>query len=195
MKTFKRLLIRLARFLRLLAEPETLDQLTDLAQKIKPRANPRLAESQKLILKDICSQARDTAGKSCDTLVLFTGVDSAEKATGAEVVAKDLKRDLYRIDLSRVVSKYIGETEKNLDRIFKAGDSAAAILFLDEAEALFGKRSEVKDAHDRYANLQIGYLLQQLESFKGVVVLSANRKENIPDAFRRRIRYVVDFPS
>jgi SpoVK/Ycf46/Vps4 family AAA+-type ATPase len=111
------------------------------------------------------------------------------------VIAGGLKRDLYRVDLSKVVSKYIGETEKNLERLFDAAESAGAILFFDEAEALFGKRGEVKDSKDRYANLEINYLLQRLETFNGLVILTTNHQEDTPERFRRQIRFVVDFPS
>ena len=110
------------------------------------------------------------------------------------MIAGELKRDLYRVDLNKIVSKYIGETEKNLNRLFNAAESAGAVLFFDEAEALFGKRSEVKDAHDRYANLEISYLLQRLESFNGLVILATNNEEDTPEKFRRRIRFVIDFP-
>jgi SpoVK/Ycf46/Vps4 family AAA+-type ATPase len=101
---------------------------------------------------------------------------------------------VYRIDLSRVVSKYIGETEKNLDRIFTAAEGANAILFFDEADALFGKRSEVKDAHDRYANIEIGYLLMKMEEFEGIAILATNLRRNMDDAFVRRVQHVVEFP-
>ena len=106
----------------------------------------------------------------------------------------DLHRDLYRVDLSKVIGKYIGETEKNLDRLFDAAESEGAILFFDEADALFGKRSEVKDAHDRYANIEISYFLQRLESFNGAAILATNKKENLDPAFLRRLRFVVHFP-
>ena len=198
MKTLKQLLKRLARFLGLGTVPETLDQLADLARKIEPRAIleiPPLAESQKLILKNISAGARDSRGQhGRETIVLFTGVQGSEKTNAAEVLATDLARDLYRVDFSKVISKYIGETEKNLDRLLNAAESANAILLFDEADALFGKRSEVKDAHDRYANIEIGYLLQRLEAFKGVAILATNTVEDTPDSFRRRIRFVVKFP-
>ena len=106
----------------------------------------------------------------------------------------DLGLDLFRIDLATVVSKYIGETEKNLDRVFAAADGSNAILFFDEADALFGKRSEVQDAHDRYANIEVAYLLQQMESYPGAVVLATNFRQNIDEAFLRRLDFVVDFP-
>ena len=112
----------------------------------------------------------------------------------AEVIAGDLQRDLYRIDLSQVVSKYIGETEKNLHQIFEEAQSAHAILFFDEADALFGKRSEVKDAHDRYANIEVGYLLQKMEEYEGVAILATNLSRHIDEAFVRRMHFITDFP-
>ena len=107
-------------------------------------------------------------------------------------MAKDLQRDLYRVDSSRVVSKYIGETEKNLDRLFNAAESTGAILFFDEADALFGKRSEVKDSHDRFANIEINYLLQRLETYKGVAILALS-KEDPSQRVLQRFHFVVDF--
>src|SRR5947199_770995 len=112
----------------------------------------------------------------------------------AGIMPRDLGLDLYKIDLSGVVSKYIGETEKNLDRIFRSARSSNAILFFDEADALFGKRSEVKDAHDRYANIEVAYLLQKIEEYEGVVILASNLSQNIDEAFSRRMHYSVDFP-
>jgi hypothetical protein len=125
---------------------------------------------------------------------LFAGGSGTGKTMAAGVMARELGLDLYKIDLSGVVSKYIGETEKNLDRIFRAARAANAIVFLDEAEAIMGKRSEVKDAHDRYANIEVAYLLQRLEDHDGIVILATNLKRNIDDAFNRRMQYVVDFP-
>jgi SpoVK/Ycf46/Vps4 family AAA+-type ATPase len=112
----------------------------------------------------------------------------------AEVLATELNLDLYRIDLSAVVSKYIGETEKNLRRVFDAAEDGGAILFFDEADALFGKRSEVKDSHDRYANIEINYLLQRMESYRGLAILATNMKAALDSAFLRRIRFVINFP-
>src|SRR5438045_5662495 len=112
----------------------------------------------------------------------------------AGVVAHELGLELFRIDLSAVVSKYVGETEKNLERVFSSAIGSNAILFVDEADALFGKRTEVKDAHDRHANVETSYLLQKLESFEGLAILATNLKKNIDAAFLRRIDVVVDFP-
>jgi hypothetical protein len=126
--------------------------------------------------------------------VLFSGPSGTGKTMSAEVLAVDLELDLYKIDLSQVVSKYIGETEKNLSRIFTEAESANGILLFDEADALFGKRSEVKDSHDRYANIEINYLLQRLEEFEGIVILTTNMLKNLDPAFTRRIQYTVEFP-
>ncbi len=126
--------------------------------------------------------------------VLFAGPPGTGKTMAAEAIAAELSLPLYRIDLSQVVNKYIGETEKNLRRLFDAADSADVILFFDEADALFGKRTEVKDAHDRYANLEISYLLERMERFKGLAILATNRKKDLDEAFLRRLRFVVEFP-
>jgi SpoVK/Ycf46/Vps4 family AAA+-type ATPase len=112
----------------------------------------------------------------------------------AEVLARELRLDLYRIDLSAVISKYIGETEKNLRRVFDAAELGGVILLFDEADALFGKRTEVKDSHDRHANVEVSYLLQRMESYRGLSVLTTNLKSSLDQAFLRRIRFVVQFP-
>ena len=125
---------------------------------------------------------------------LFAGESGTGKTMAAEVVANHLRLNLYRIDLSAVVSKYIGETEKNLRRMFDAAEDGGAILFFDEADALFGKRSEVKDSHDRYANIEVNYLLQRMESYGGLAILATNMKSALDPAFLRRLRFVVNFP-
>ncbi|MFP4542075.1 MAG: ATP-binding protein, partial [Opitutales bacterium] len=116
------------------------------------------------------------------------------KTLAAEVLARELRLDLYRIDLSQVVSKYIGETEKNLARVFDAAEAGGAVLLFDEADALFGKRSEVKDSHDRYANIEVSYLLQRMENYRGLALLTTNRREALDQAFVRRLRFIVPFP-
>jgi SpoVK/Ycf46/Vps4 family AAA+-type ATPase len=126
--------------------------------------------------------------------VLFAGPSGTGKTMAAEIIAGALGLDLYKIDLSTVVSKYIGETEKNLSRIFIEAETSNAILFFDEADALFGKRSEVKDSHDRYANIEIGYLLQRMEEYEGVVILATNFRKNMDEAFVRRLHFTVEFP-
>jgi len=126
--------------------------------------------------------------------VMFNGPPGTGKTMAADVIANDLQVDTYKIDLSQIVSKYIGETEKNLDHIFREAESSNAIVFFDEADALFGKRSEVKDAHDRYANIETGYLLQKMEEHAGIVILASNLRHNIDEAFLRRMQFVVEFP-
>jgi hypothetical protein len=135
-----------------------------------------------------------TYDRRAGLVALFAGPPGTGKTMAAGAVAHMLGIDLYRIDLSGVVSKYIGETERNLESIFQAAERATAVLFFDEADALFGKRSEVQDAHDRYANIEISYLLQRIERFDGVAVLATNLKQNLDQAFLRRIDFVVDFP-
>jgi SpoVK/Ycf46/Vps4 family AAA+-type ATPase len=126
--------------------------------------------------------------------VLFAGQSGTGKTLAAEVIANEIGLELFKIDLSSVVSKYIGETEKNLATIFDEATQSNAILFFDEADALFGKRTEVSDSHDRYANIEVGYLLQRLETYDGVGILATNFRQNIDEAFTRRMDFVVDFP-
>lgn len=125
---------------------------------------------------------------------LFAGGSGTGKTMAAEVLANDLGLDLYRIDLAALVSKYIGETEKNLARVFTAAEASGAILLFDEADALFGKRSEVRDSHDRYANLEVSYLLQRIETYRGLAILTTNLKQALDSSFQRRIRFIVHFP-
>ncbi|MFW6599994.1 ATP-binding protein [Propionibacteriaceae bacterium Y2011] len=132
---------------------------------------------------------------STGIVALFAGPSGTGKTMAAEVIAGDLGLDLYRVDLASVVSKYIGETEKNLDQIFDAARAAAAVLLFDEADALFGKRTEVSDAHDRYANIEVSYLLQRLDSYDGCVIMTTNLRRNIDQAFVRRLTATVEFPS
>jgi SpoVK/Ycf46/Vps4 family AAA+-type ATPase len=126
--------------------------------------------------------------------VLLFGPSGTGKTMAVEILANELQLDAYKIDLSTVVSKYIGETEKNLNKVFSEAETSNAILFFDEADALFGKRSEVKDAHDRYANIEINYLLQRMEEFEGLAILATNQRQNIDDAFFRRMHFAVEFP-
>ena len=128
------------------------------------------------------------------TAALFTGPSGTGKSLAAEVVAGELGRDLLVVDLSQVVSKYIGDTEKNLARVFAAAEDSGAVLLFDEADALFGRRTEVRDSHDRYANVEVGYLLQRVEAFGGLAVLTTNARSAIDPAFLRRLRLVVTFP-
>jgi hypothetical protein len=184
-------------------------QLDDLAQRLDPVAtwdDLVLPAAPREVLHEMAMHVRqrtlvyDTwgfAGKGSQGLgisALFAGLSGTGKTMAAEVLANELRLDLYRIDLSAVVSKYIGETEKNLRRVFDAADTGGAILLFDEADALFGKRSAVKDSHDRYANIEVGYLLQRMESYRGLAILTTNLKESLDDAFLRRIRFIVHFP-
>jgi hypothetical protein len=184
-------------------------RLDDLAQRIDAMAGWNdlvIPVAQQQVLRDIAAHVRQRArvyenwgfaGKSSRGLgisALFAGASGTGKTMAAEVLAGELQLDLYRIDLSAVVSKYIGETEKNLRRIFDAAESGGAILLFDEADALFGKRSEVKDSHDRYANIEVSYLLQRMEAYRGLAILTTNMKQALDTAFLRRIRFVVQFP-
>jgi hypothetical protein len=180
-----------------------------LAQRIDSRAtwdDLVLPEPELDLLHQIADQVRHRAdvyigggfgerlSRGLGITALFAGPSGTGKTMAAEVLARDLRLSLYRIDLSAVVSKYIGETEKNLRRVFEAAEQGAAVLFFDEADALFGKRSEVKDSHDRYANIEVNYLLQRMESYRGVAVLATNMRSALDQAFLRRLRFVVTFP-
>jgi SpoVK/Ycf46/Vps4 family AAA+-type ATPase len=125
---------------------------------------------------------------------LFAGPSGTGKTLAAEVIASELGVDLYEVDLATVVDKYIGETEKHLDRIFDEAERVNGVLFFDEADALFGKRSDVRDAHDRYANVEVAFLLQRMERFDGVAVLASNLRANVDEAFLRRLDLVIEFP-
>jgi SpoVK/Ycf46/Vps4 family AAA+-type ATPase len=125
---------------------------------------------------------------------LFAGQSGTGKSLAAEIIAHELDLTLYRVDLSGVVSKYIGETERNLRRVFDAADEGGVLLLFDEADALFGKRSDVKDSHDRYANIEVNYLLQRMEDYAGIAILTTNQRHAIDQAFMRRLRFVVNFP-
>ena len=184
-------------------------RLEELAQRIEPAATWEdliLPDSQKQVLSHIAVHVRQRTkvyqawgfeGKGPRGLgisAVFSGPSGTGKTMAAEVLAHELRLDLHRIDLSQVVSKYIGETEKNLGRVFDAAEEGAAVLLFDEADALFGKRSEIKDSHDRYANIEVSYLLQRMESYRGLAILTTNRKNALDQAFLRRIRFVVEFP-
>ncbi len=133
-------------------------------------------------------------GRGVGLTALFTGASGTGKTMAAEILAAELQLDLYRVDLAAVVSKWIGETEKNLRSIFDAAQQSGAILLFDEADALFGKRSEVRDSHDRYANLEISYLLQKMEEYRGAAILTTNMQNALDPAFVRRIRFIIHFP-
>jgi len=188
---------------------ETRPRLELMAQRIEPRAtfdDIVLPEVELTLLHQIAGQVRQRArvydewgfrrrmNRGLGISALFAGESGTGKTMAAEVLANDLELDLYRIDLSAVVSKYIGETEKNLRRVFDAAEDGGAILLFDEADALFGKRSEVRDSHDRYANIEVNYLLQRMEAYRGLAVLATNMKSALDSAFMRRLRFVLHFP-
>ncbi len=164
-------------------QPERLAQLQAICNQVK---------SRHIVYSKWGFEGKLSLGKGLNAL--FSGSPGTGKTMAAEVIARELQLDLYKIDLSQVVSKYIGETEKNLDRIFTAAENANAILLFDEADALFGKRSEVKDARDRYANIEVAYLLQKMEEYEGITILTSNFRQNLDEAFTRRIRFIVEFP-
>jgi SpoVK/Ycf46/Vps4 family AAA+-type ATPase len=184
-------------------------KLAELAVKIDPKYGWKdivLTEEKISQLKEICSHVKyrhrvfgqwgfeEKLSHGKGLSVLFSGSPGTGKTMAAEVMARELQLDLYKIDLSGVVSKYIGETEKNLARIFNEAETSNAILFFDEADALFGKRTEVSDAHDRYANIETSFLLQKMEEYEGVVILATNFFKNMDEAFVRRLRFIIEFP-
>jgi hypothetical protein len=184
-------------------------RLDDLAQRMGSAATWAdlvLPEAERQTLGEIVAHVRRRyqvyehwgfaarSPRGLGTSVVFAGPSGTGKTLAAEVIANTLQLDLYRIDLSAVVSKYIGETEKNLHRIFDAAEYGGAILLFDEADALFGKRSEVKDSHDRYANIEVSFLLQQMEAYRGLAILTTNMLHAFDSAFLRRVRFLVHFP-
>lgn len=184
-------------------------RLDALAQRIDAKAKREdivLPEEETTLLEQIVEQVkhrgtvyddwgfRERMNRGLGISALFAGESGTGKTMAAEVIANELNLNLYRIDLSAVVSKYIGDTERNLRQVFDAAEAGSAILFFDEADALFGRRSEVKDSHDRYANIEINYLLQRLESFGGLAILASNMKSALDTAFMRRLRFIVNFP-
>jgi hypothetical protein len=199
----------LARLLWDASRTQARPRLDDLAQRIEPAAgwdDLVLPQAQRAALREMLDHARLKAlvygdwgfrakgARGLGISALFSGPSGTGKTMAAEVLAGELHLDLYRIDLSSVVSKYIGETEKNLRRVFDAAEDGGTILLFDEADALFGKRSEVKDSHDRYANIEVGYLLQRMEAYRGIAILTTNLKSALDSAFLRRLRFVVQFP-
>ncbi len=184
-------------------------RLDDLAERIRRAASWQqlvLPARQTRTLREIAAQVRQRAlvyeewgfgqssSRGLGLSALFAGASGTGKTMAAEVLARELDLDLYRIDLSSIVSKYIGETEKNLARVFDAAEEGGAILLFDEADALFGKRSQIKDSHDRYANVEVSYLLQRMESYRGLAILTTNMRDALDEAFLRRLRFIVDFP-
>jgi ATPase family associated with various cellular activities (AAA) len=167
----------------LVLPPETTEQLRELSARARHR--DRVLDEWRM---------RGGTARGRGITALFAGESGTGKTLAAEVLARELGLDLYAIDLATVVDKYVGETEKNLDRIFAEADYVNGVLFFDEADALFGKRSEVSDAHDRYANVEVAYLLQRMESFDGIAILATNLRANLDEAFARRLAAIVDFP-
>jgi len=191
------------------ARAQSRRELGPLAQRVRPVYSWKdlvLPPDRAAQLREIANQARYrhvvfgqwgfdarlSLGKGLSAL--FAGPPGTGKTMAAEVIASDLRLDLYKIDLSQVVSKYIGETEKNLAKVFREASAGNSILFFDECDALFGKRSEVKDAHDRYANIEIAYLLQKIDEYDGLCILATNLRQNLDAAFTRRLTFIVDFP-
>jgi SpoVK/Ycf46/Vps4 family AAA+-type ATPase len=195
--------------LRRLCRERSRARLDDLAGRIDPAAtwdDLVLPPGHVDLLREIARHVRhrtqvyerwgfgERTSRGLGVTALFAGESGTGKTLAAEVLAGDLGLDLYRIDLAGTVSKYIGETEKNLRRVFDAAEASGAVLLFDEADALFGKRGEVKDGHDRYANLEVAYLLQRMESYRGLAILTTNLRSNLDRAFLRRLRFVVQFP-
>ena len=188
---------------------ETRKGLGALAQHIDPKATWEdiiLPDAEVRLLRRIADQVgyrsvvyqswgfATKTSRGLGISALFAGPSGTGKTMAAEVIANHLRLNLYRIDLSAVVSKYIGETEKNLARLFQAAEGGGVVLFFDEADALFGKRTEIRDSHDRYANIEINYLLQRMEAYRGLAILATNMKTALDIAFMRRLRFVVNFP-
>jgi SpoVK/Ycf46/Vps4 family AAA+-type ATPase len=158
-------------------------QLREIANYVKYRH---------IVFADWNFEQKISLGKGLN--ILFAGPSGTGKTMASEIIANELGLDLYKIDLSTVISKYIGETEKNLDRIFTEARNSNSILFFDEADAVFGKRSEVRDSHDRYANIEVAYLLQKMEEYDGIVILATNLRKNLDEGFARRMHFSVEFP-
>lgn len=184
-------------------------RLNDLAKRIKPRYtwNDIILPQEKIsLLKEISSMVKYkhvvyeewgfggklALGKGISAL--FHGEPGTGKTMACDIIAKELEMDLYKIDISTIISKYIGETEKNLNKIFTEAESSNAILFFDEADSIFGKRTEVKDSHDRYSNIEVSYLLQKIDEYNGIVVMATNYAQNIDEAFERRLHFSINFP-
>lgn len=184
-------------------------RMEDLAQRIESGSqwdDLVLPDIQRDTLREIIAHVRQRAkvyetwgfggksGRGLGITALFAGASGTGKTMAADIIAQELHLDLYRIDLSSIISKYIGETEKNLRRVFDSAEAGGSILLFDEADALFGKRSEVKDSHDRHANIEVAYLLQRMEAYRGLAILTTNLKSSLDQAFLRRIRFVIQFP-
>ena len=162
-------------------------------QKAQLREIANYVKYRHIVFADWNFEQKISLGKGLN--VLFAGPSGTGKTMASEIIASELGLDLYKIDLSTVISKYIGETEKNLDRIFNEAQYSNSILFFDEADAVFGKRSEVRDSHDRYANIEVAYLLQKMEEYDGIVILATNLRKNLDEAFARRMHFSIEFPQ
>ncbi len=177
-----------------------------MPRSIKQSRDPKRASAEGSLPPATLARLREIVGSIRDVVkpkrgtgatgvcVLLTGPSGTGKTMAAEVLAEELRLDLYRIDLSTVVSKYIAETEKNLNRIFEAAEEGGSILFFDECDALFGERTDVKDAHGRYANIEVNYLFQRIDAFKGLVLLATNSRRNIEKTFLRHIQFQIHLP-
>jgi ATPase family associated with various cellular activities (AAA) len=188
---------------------QTRPRLDTFARRVEPVAcwdDLVLPDAELALLHHIVDQVRgratvlrswglaDQITRGSAVTALFAGGSGTGKTLAAEVIAHELDLDMYRVDLSGVVSKYIGETEQNLRRVFDAAEEGGALLLFDEADALFGKRSEVKDSHDRYANIEVSYLLARMEDYRGVAILASNLRNSLDEAFMRRLRFIITFP-
>lgn len=182
MKTFVQRIVPKATWDSLVLPADRISLLQDISHHL---------ENTKFVTKKRGRESRRMRG---GVTALFSGASGTGKTMAAEVIANSLDSELYRIDLSTLVSKYIGDTEKNLSRVFIKAEGSGAVLLFDEADALFGKRTEVKDSHDRYSNVEVSYLLQRLEAYAGLSILTTNRRGEIDTAFVRRFSFVVDFP-
>ena len=174
--------------------------LRTLIERIEPLSRlgdagfPAQAPCEWMPLLEYARSMRAKRGQGGNGVALFHGPSGTGKTMAALIIARELDTHVLRIDLSSVVSKYIGETEKHIDAVFADAERSGAVLLLDEADALFSKRSEVRDSHDRYANIEVSRLLQRIETFSGVAILTTNARQNLDEAFVRRLRLVVEFP-
>ena len=201
-------LLRRKKHLRSRSRLETDRSLDGFCQRIEPAADWDdliLPDKQRHVLRQLCAHVRQQPGlhgqrqffgkrtRNEAASALFVGGSDSERRIAAEVLARDLQLGLYRVDLGAIARKYIGETEKNLERVFQAAEDASAILLFDEADALFDKRSEVRDAHDRYANVEVGYLLERVERLNGVAIFAASERDDLDAALLRQLHYIVEF--
>ncbi|HEY4699629.1 MAG TPA: archaeoflavoprotein AfpA [Nitrososphaerales archaeon] len=175
-------------------EPDLRNEKRELFDELDKKLLTRITSDVNLHIRSKREVESLSAIDGIGVSILFVGASVAGKAIAAETLAKELRLDLYRIDLSAVMSNYIGETEKNLGKVFEIAEHTEAILFFDEAEALFGKRTEVKNSHDRYANIELNFLLEQIESYRGLVIIASNRKKELDPSLLRRLKFIINFP-